>query len=288
MPCRIDGRRAGRMPKSHLPQARRLSVSKKNRYLIWVLQIETPERKVDMNFAAVSNGSIHTDPKCQIPRPPVAASLMHRIRNPLSVIIVAASQLQEDEALPGQEDSSLVRTILMAAEQIEDILRRYSQYACPEPPAYESIDINQLCRAEIDRVRNDSAAGRTMAKFDFSADDDIGEIAGDDILIRIALAELIDNAIEAIEKGGTVTLKTRLDDHGAVIVIEDTGSGIPEALTEKVWQPFFTTRPGKAGLGLPIAGRIIAAHNGRIDLEPRPGGGIQVTLTLPYTNHNQE
>ena len=241
-----------------------------------------------MHCASVPDRSAPADQECQTPSGTVAISLMHRIRNPLSVIMTAASQLPEWGNPPEHDDPPLARTILMAAEQIEDILRRYTQYACPEPPQYEPLDLDELCRIEIDRARNHPMAEKKKIKFSFIGGDHTGKITCDLFLIRIALAECIDNAIEAVEKGGAVSVRTEKNDFGVMIVIDDTGHGVPDALIPKIWQPFYTTRPGKPGLGLPIASRIMAAHHGRINLEPRPGGGARVTLTLPDLNLHQE
>jgi signal transduction histidine kinase len=79
-------------------------------------------------------------------------------------------------------------------------------------------------------------------------------------------------------------MSTNADDQNLEIVIKDNGHGIPEGVSEKIRQPFYTTRQGRSGLGLPIAEGIIAAHGGRIDYESHADGGTRVRLVLPITN----
>jgi signal transduction histidine kinase len=97
------------------------------------------------------------------------------------------------------------------------------------------------------------------------------------------LLGIVENALEAMPDGGTLSLGARALPEREMVAFEvvDTGRGIPEELREKIFEPFFTTKGGGTGLGLSIAQGVIQGHRGRIRIGSRPGGGTIVTVELP-------
>jgi signal transduction histidine kinase len=97
---------------------------------------------------------------------------------------------------------------------------------------------------------------------------------------------LLKNAEEAIEKKGTVTLRTQMKDGCVIVEVSDSGRGMPEEVRRKLFEPFFTTKPvGKGlGLGLSISAMIVQNHNGRITVRSRPGHGSVFRVELPLTS----
>jgi signal transduction histidine kinase len=99
------------------------------------------------------------------------------------------------------------------------------------------------------------------------------------------------NALQAMEKGGTLRLVTRRasafpgerDHSAAEVSIEDTGPGIPEDLQRKIFEPFFSTKEEGIGLGLPIAQRIAEEHGGQVRVDSSPGQGTTFTVMLPFS-----
>jgi two-component system NtrC family sensor kinase len=104
-----------------------------------------------------------------------------------------------------------------------------------------------------------------------------------------ALLNLISNAIDAIEGSGSVIVATGAEGDAYVITVSDTGQGIPDALRERVLEPFFTTKPvGQGtGLGLSITYSIVRKHGGTLDLAPREGGGTAASIRLPIVGRRQ-
>jgi signal transduction histidine kinase len=194
-----------------------------------------------------------------IPLAEVARRLSHKIRNPLSVIFTAASQIEEStETIFGGDDQAMIQTIMTAAEQIENILRRFSLFACPEPIEPVAVDINELCRLEIENCIADMADSSGVGLV-FHPVEGITAVNGDRHQIRIVLSE--ENMVE--------------------VTIENQG---PDGLfrnADEIFWPFYSTRPGGAGLGLAIANSLIAAHGGHLVPEHLPGGGNRVTISLP-------
>jgi two-component system NtrC family sensor kinase len=101
--------------------------------------------------------------------------------------------------------------------------------------------------------------------------------------IRGVCMNLMMNAVQAMKEGGTLTVRTRRDGDGVTLEIEDTGHGIEPVHLDRIWDPFFTTKPvgHGTGLGLSITQRVVARHGGRIRVESRPGEGARFIVWLP-------
>jgi signal transduction histidine kinase len=98
-----------------------------------------------------------------------------------------------------------------------------------------------------------------------------------------ALLNLVQNAVEAMPHGGTLTLAGQCTATHVQLHVRDTGSGIPVAQYAQIFEPLYTTKPGGTGLGLYIVQEIVAAHGGRVTVESVEGGGTTFTITLPRT-----
>lgn len=215
-----------------------------------------------------------------VPIAAIAERLAHMIRSPLSVIMSAADQLdQKYQSLPDENDFSYARAILSAAEKIEDILKRFIQYAYPPQPEMQPVDLNELCRMEADKL--------DMPML-FIPDDNISEIYCDPFQIRLVLADLIENARQATGPEGEIILKTGLEDHRVTITIENNGRRLAREMTEKAFVPFFSTRPGQSGLGLAIARRLIEAHRGNVELKRIASGGTRAVICLPHDSDKND
>jgi signal transduction histidine kinase len=110
--------------------------------------------------------------------------------------------------------------------------------------------------------------------------------------LKEVLVNLIINACEAMEGGGTITIREEIERKGkdsvARIRVMDTGPGIPRVLQGKVMQPFFTTKDEGTGLGLSIAARILEEHGGSLELDSEEGRGAAFTITLPLDKSTYE
>jgi signal transduction histidine kinase len=111
------------------------------------------------------------------------------------------------------------------------------------------------------------------------------EIQADPEQLKEVLVNLVVNACEAMSAGGDIRITEALEHidarQQAVIRVRDQGPGVPEALKDRVFQPFFTTKEEGTGLGLSIAARIIAEHGGWLSLDSREGRGTTFTISLP-------
>jgi signal transduction histidine kinase len=100
--------------------------------------------------------------------------------------------------------------------------------------------------------------------------------------LRDTVVNLVQNAVDAMPRGGRLSVVTRPHEGGVEVVLEDTGEGIPEDACRRAFDPFFTTRsPQRMGLGLTVAHGVVTRYGGRIGISARPGGGTRVTIWLP-------
>jgi signal transduction histidine kinase len=119
---------------------------------------------------------------------------------------------------------------------------------------------------------------------------EFGEIHGDEVLLRQVFSNLIRNAAEACAGVGripaiTIAGQVDLGQRTCRVAVEDNGPGIPDAVRERVFQPFFTTRAGGTGLGLAIVQKVVVTHNGRVAVGGSPAGGARIQLTFPLAEN---
>jgi signal transduction histidine kinase len=113
--------------------------------------------------------------------------------------------------------------------------------------------------------------------------DTLGSVACHAATLRRAVLNLVQNALEAMPQGGTLTLTGQHTPTHVQLHIQDTGSGIAPAHRAHLFEPLYTTKPGGTGLGLYIVQEIVAAHGGHVSVESVEGQGTTFTLTLPWT-----
>jgi len=112
---------------------------------------------------------------------------------------------------------------------------------------------------------------------------DLGRVAFHAATLHRAVMNLVQNALDAMPQGGRLTLAGQSTATQVQVQVQDTGSGIPAALLERIFEPLYTTKPGGTGLGLYIVQEIVAAHGGQITVQSAEGHGTTFTITLPRT-----
>jgi signal transduction histidine kinase len=111
-------------------------------------------------------------------------------------------------------------------------------------------------------------------------DENLGTIAADPDLLHRALSNLVLNAMDAMPKGGTLTLRTRRDDGKVMIEVADTGSGLTSEECERIFTPYYTSKQYGTGLGLAIVQSVVSDHGGRISVRSEPGRGTTLVIEL--------
>jgi signal transduction histidine kinase len=213
----------------------------------------------------------------------LAGGLAHEIRNPLSTMQLTLELLAEDFPNPEtQRDRRVLQKIERVrteTKRLQEILEDFLRFVRVQEPRKQAAQLNALVDDLRDFCEPKAAAQSVIMRI--VLDEDLPYLPLDVDLFKQALLNLILNALLAMPEGGELMLTTRRDDRWVVIEIVDTGCGIAPDLQEKVFDPFFSTRPGGSGLGLPTTRRIVEAHGGSIGLESEPGKGSKFTVRLP-------
>jgi len=163
--------------------------------------------------------------------------------------------------------------------RLDYIITQFLQALRPVPARLTPGDINQVIRETMDLLRPE-IDNRGVA-LDLQLAADLPSAPIDAGQIKQALVNLIKNAIQAMTKGGRLTLRTHSVSEGVIITVADTGGGIPQEKINRIFEPFYTTKKKGSGLGLMIVQRIIREHGGRIELESRVSHGTTFRIWLP-------
>jgi signal transduction histidine kinase len=177
---------------------------------------------------------------------------------------------------------SLLAEIDEGTGRISEIVKALKAYTYMDQAPMQNVDVHDGLESTLVIMQSKLKPGITVQR-DYAPDLPRIEAYGSEL--NQVWTNLIDNAIDAMQGQGTLTLRTRYDDRWVIVEVEDTGSGIPEAIQPRIFDPFFTTKPpGQGqGLGLNIAHTIIAQkHRGRIEVDSRPGSTrFEVRLPRP-------
>jgi signal transduction histidine kinase len=213
----------------------------------------------------------------------LAGTLVHDLRAPLVSIGLMARRASSD-AGEGKPVSDTLRRIAAKVLETEEYLRELARSARREARHAEPVDLAGLVSDALGLLRGLMASVGVDAVTEFSHGD--VRAGGSRIEYRQLILNLLQNALEAMPEGGTLTVRTesgRLPDGAPAIVISvaDTGNGLSEGARKKMFSAFFTTKAGGSGLGLLTAKRIITDWGGHIDFESEEGEGTCFTVTLP-------
>jgi signal transduction histidine kinase len=206
----------------------------------------------------------------------LTAGIVHEVRNGLGTIL-GYSRLVEQAA--GESDAgTAARHIREECETLEAVIRRFMDFVKRDTLQLASFDLVRMLSRVASRESRSRSGGRVVL-------DRLPEslmLQGDEELLERAFENLVRNAREAAGGRGKVEVDTRIEGERVVVTIADDGPGIPPERRLEL-RPFFTTRSGGLGLGLPIARKIVHLHEGRLELLDREPRGIEVRVTLPKT-----
>jgi signal transduction histidine kinase len=220
----------------------------------------------------------------------MASGIAHDFNNALMLIMGSAEILLSDverNRLTKENAIPLVQDILTAARDASTLvsqLRRFSRSGDTEE-IHQPVNLNWLVEQAVSFTKPKwdsqafSAGSRIRVEVDFQ---EIPVILGDAARLRDAVTNLIFNAVDAMPKGGTLTLRTRAEGQDVLLEVSDTGVGMTEEVRRSCFEPFFTTKgQDGTGLGLAMVYGIAQHHSGTIAITSKPGHGTTFTLRLP-------
>ena len=216
----------------------------------------------------------------------IAAGLAHEIRNPLAGI-KGALEIVTSRVAAGTPEAEFSAIGTRELGRLEGLVQEFLDYARPRPPRLRPADLLDVI-GRVVRLLGPQADQAGVAIGVEGADTSPG-LRIDPEQIEQVLVNVVLNAVQASPRGARVTLRHQRRDGRYLVEVSDRGSGIPSDARVRMFEPFFTTKERGTGLGLAISQRIIAAHEGDIQIAPREGGGtiVEILLPLPVTGPAQ-
>ena len=208
----------------------------------------------------------------------MVAGISHEIKNPLGIIRSTAELLGE---MPEANDTQkrLSGVITEESTRLNQIVTEFLDFARPQVPNLQECHLEEIIeknlsfiRPELDKkgiIVNDNLNGRSL------------KLLADQELLYQAFLNILINAIQSMQDGGTIDIKVEEERNHYRIEIEDTGCGISEEHANKIFNPFFTTKEKGSGLGLSIVRKIVEGHGGIVRIQSREGEGTKVEVQLP-------
>ena len=215
----------------------------------------------------------------------MARQVAHEIKNPLTPIQLAAEHLQrvhDDRGRPlGGVFDQCLTTVLGQVRLLRRIASEFSNFAGQPTSRPVRVSVADLVRTIVDPYRL-GAVDRLSIAVDVA--DDLPEVWVDRTLVARAITNLVENAVQAMASGGTLTVSARDREEVVEIVVADTGVGMDQEAVRRAFEPYFSTKTAGSGLGLANARRNIELSGGTIVLTSAPGTGTTVTVTLPVAD----
>ncbi|VAV85511.1 hypothetical protein MNBD_DELTA01-1187 [hydrothermal vent metagenome] len=214
--------------------------------------------------------------------------IAHEIRNPLTTVGGMARRLYD----AAEEDvhKRYASTIMSSVERMERMMARIDEYKGILASTLKPGDINAVVRGAVEEAAalvkdaaGDGGKGKSII-INTALMPDAPPVSIDAVNLKMAIFNIIQNAVEAIEDDGVVTLETSLlDENTLALKITDNGVGMSEEFVKNIFHPFYTSKMTGAGLGLTISYRIIQDHNGVVEVESCPGQGTTFTIKFVLT-----
>jgi two-component system, NtrC family, sensor histidine kinase HydH len=212
----------------------------------------------------------------------VSAAVAHGIRNPLANIR-ASAQVALDTPDDAQATTKYLRTITEEVDRLGRWLTSLLHSLRPFELKLGRVDLNAILRDLVGLLERRMSAGGITADLHLASD--VSKLTADEVQLQQALLAVLENAIEALPTGGTVSVTTEHDvidgRPAARITIRDTGEGIPADRLPHVFEALYTTKTRGTGLGLAITRKVAEGHGGQVRIESQPGFGAAITIVLP-------
>jgi signal transduction histidine kinase len=220
----------------------------------------------------------------------LAGGFIHEIKNHLSTLGLNLQLLAEDFQDPQtqRERRAFDRITRLQGEcqRLVDVSNDFLRFARVKDLELAPTSLGPVIEELVDFFGPMARAANIEIKCYLPAD--LPAVALDRDLFKQALLNLLLNAQQAMPLGGEITIQAARDDGSVTLHVIDTGAGMAPEVVARAFRPFYSTKAGGSGLGLPTARKIVLAHGGTIDLQSAPGKGTKFTVRLPAAAPNKE
>lgn len=223
----------------------------------------------------------------------LASRIAHELRNPIQGIKMGLELLRHDVSDMAecetfqQTFNTNIYHINAEITSVERIVKDLLEYARDMKFEFSETDLNGVISGVIFNMKERLQEAEITVEAHYG---EIGAMTADGIRLRQMMLNFVQNSLEAMEFGGTLTIATTLADENLIqLTVQDTGSGMTPEQQQRIFEPFFTTKEKGVGLGMSIVHRIIEAHHGAIDVKSERDHGTLFTILLPrYQDDSEE
>ncbi len=210
----------------------------------------------------------------------LAAGVAHEVNTPLAVISTYAQMLAK-QVSGDEQKATLLEKISRQTFRASEIVNSLLNFSRTAPTDFVSVDLNKVIREMLGMVEHQLT--KSGVEVDLHLDESIPRFKGSPGKLQQVLLNLVLNARDAMEGGGTLRVATARADETIQVVVADTGAGIPAGVLPRIFDPFFTTKGAKkgTGLGLSVSYGIVREHGGEIEVSSVEGQGTRFVLTFP-------
>jgi signal transduction histidine kinase len=208
----------------------------------------------------------------------MAAGIAHEFRNGLATILGNAKLLEQ--TVPAGEATDLVEALLDESNSLNQVMTEFLHFARPQSLRLVKVDLAALTGEVVEELETRARDVGVRLRLDAEP----SQAEADEVLLKQAINNLVLNGIEAAaeaKEDGRVEVRTGEKAQFAVVEVGDNGSGIRKESSDRIFTPFFTTKPSGTGLGLALVQKIAVAHNGEVKLTSSTGNGATFTLEIP-------
>ncbi len=209
----------------------------------------------------------------------LAMGVAHEIRNPMVTIGGFAGRIGKDTT-NSEKTIRYAQSILEDARKLELLVQRIQEYCNLPPTKLKKGDLSVLLRGVVSKLAPKARAGNVQVQLHDCAGDRY-EIRFDPMLMKKAMLNLVENAIESSPEGAQVDISVFRGHGDLVIEVKDTGEGIKAEDLEFIFNPFFSTKSSAPGMGLAVVERVVHEHMGRIQVASQRGEGTAFRITIP-------
>jgi signal transduction histidine kinase len=210
----------------------------------------------------------------------LAAGIAHELNNPLGDILGFAQLAANYPDLPEEVYQDLVK-IVKSTLYAREVIKKVLFFSRQTHPREAKTNLNRLIEDWMDFFEFRCAQNNIDIVLEM--DESLPEVTADPAQLNQVLVNLVVNAIHAMPEGGTLTIKTGVNHNRVLMAVRDTGQGIPEAIANKIFLPFFTTKEVDqgTGLGLSVVYGIVNEHGGSVKVDSQLGAGTTFMIELP-------
>jgi len=211
----------------------------------------------------------------------LTAGVGHEVKNPINAIVVHVELLRNKLAQSPPETQRHIEVIHGEVQRLNRVVQNLVDFSRPVEPHLLDHDLRQITQAVLDLESVEFPARAIV--LDSKMSDMPLTVHVDADMIKQALLNIVQNAVQAMPGGGALTVRVERSSRNAVVTIRDQGAGIAPDQLDKIFNLYFTTKPSGSGIGLAMTYRILQLHNGKIDVQSTEGVGTTFTLNFPLS-----